>query len=296
MGETAKGFVSGDGDLKMPAGIPWCDSGTTGMRFSAMKSYTPGEVIKYITPLIKGYPPYQKDIWDCEDHAFLAAADLRCNFPGLPVAIAVGTATDKKSSAGIKGQMHAVNYIWFESKAGADWVPMILDPADEKWIDEFDTKTIIPLPISGLKNHKELRPFELFDFRANAAFQLDERVHSFELITDGTVKKTLENKDFQQCTGPKDSKYKAFVNKDTWSTNDTVFYAFAQIRKKHMGAPVGVAFGELAPKNGPKEQYATLVLWSSQDQFIYWDVNLKRDISSDLKKIGAKFEPRLVIV
>jgi len=295
MGDTAKGLVQGTGDLTMPSGLPWCSSGTTGMRFPAMKSYTPAEVFGYIDEQIKSYPAYKPEIWDCEDHAFLAAADLRCNFPGIPVAIAIGIATHSSHSS-IKGFMHAVNYIWFEENAGKDWVPVILDPAGREWVKGFDPKAVICLPISGKKDHTELTPFEKFTFQEKAAFQLDVREHGFDLITNGTIGKTLKNKEYTRCSGPKDQKYKQFVNKLTWSTNDTVFYAFAQIRRKHMGAAVGVAFGELAVKNGPKESYAALVLWSSSDQFTYWDVNLGVEISSSLQKIGAKFEPRIVIV
>lgn len=295
MGKTAKGLVQRDGDLKMPSGLPWCDSGTTGMRFLAMKSYPPQEVFPYINNQIVDYPAYQDEIWDCEDHAFLAAAQLRCNFPGIPVAIAIGNATHS-SHESIKGFMHAVNYIWFQERAGDNWKPVILDPAGREWVDGFDPKVIIPMPISGKKDHNELSPFEQFTFQEKAAFQLDVRAHKFDLIADGTVGKALKDKAYKRCTGPKLPKYTQFVNKLTWSPNDTVFFAFAQIRRIFMGAPVGVAFGDLVVKNKPKESYAALVLWSSADQFTYWDVNMGVDISSSLQMIGAKFEPRVVIV
>ncbi|MGV8175944.1 MAG: hypothetical protein ACP5OU_09610 [Methanothrix sp.] len=320
MGETGKGQVSAElngitakglvpegttGDLTMPDGIPWCDSGTTGMRFPAMHSYTPEKVMKYITKKIADYPPYKEEIWDCEDHAFLAAADIRCNFPGAPVGIAIGKATHS-SHATIRNQMHAVNYLWFQSggegegKAGENWEHRIFDPAGREWVDDFDAKVIIPLPISGLKDHKELKPFadsNKYPFRIKAAFQLDKRAHQF-VLPNGDVMKTLTSGDFEKlrCPGSAFPEYNTFFEKKGyWSLHDTVFYVFAQIRRKHMGATVGVAFGEIVFKDGTRQEQSALVLWSSPNQFILWDIDTKSDMS-DLKKFGARFEPRIVIV
>ena len=86
------------------------------------------------------------------------------------------------------------------------------------------------MPISGKKDHNELSPFEQFTFQEKAAFQLDVRAHKFDLIADGTVGKALKDKAYKRCTGPKLPKYTQFVNKLTWSPNDTVFFSFAQFR------------------------------------------------------------------
>lgn len=295
MGDTAKGLVpeNGNGELKMPSGVRWCNSGTTGMRFPAMLSYDPDEVMKYLINVSVNYPKYQPNIWDCEDHAFLAAADVRCHYPGQPIGIAIGIATE--GDVTIKGFMHAVNYLWFEHKVGGQtkWMPQIYDPTMKRFVGSFDTKVIIPLPIAGLTDHQELPPFEKFSFQKMAAFQLDDRDHKFELI-DTAVMNTLTNKLVKECPEPADKELKdLFMQAKYWSFNDRVFYWFAQIRKMHMGAPVGVAFGQATTPDKPQGfEYAGLVLWRSADQFIYWNIQKAKDF----KELNITFKPRIVIV
>jgi len=285
MAGTAKTYVPEKKDLNMPAGINWVSKGTTGLRFAAVKSHPPDEVFAWIMPKIKSYPTYKPEIWDCEDHAILAAADIRTNFPGQPVGIAIGKATE----GSIAGQDHAVNYIWYESEGGKRWDYKILDPAAEKWAGSFNPEVIIPLPVSGRKDNKELPPFDnptAFPFREKAAFQLDLRADKF-VPPGGDVEKTISNKDFPQRPWPTNPNYKDDATKsEFWTTYDDVFYVFAQIRKKHMGAAVGVAFGDLTKQ---KKDYAALVLWRSNTEFVYWSPQLGREIPK------ADFDPRIVI-
>jgi hypothetical protein len=288
---TARGTVSSNGRLDMP--VDRQASGTTGMRYSAMKSHNPADVMKCITELSVNYPPYQIDFYDCEDYSFLAAADIRCRFPGQPVAIAIGKATHP---TGLAGQMHAVTYLWFEDKTGGQtkWIPLIFDPTIKSRVDGFDPKVIIPLPVSVLNDHKELPPFDdesTFPFLDEAAFELDYN-HKFELIPD--VMKTLKNKLVKECPKPTNLEWQdLFMNPKYWSFSDRVFYWFAHIRAMHQGAPVGVAFGEATTKKKSQNfEYAALVLWKSANEFIYWDIQTAKNLT----ELDAKFEPRVVIV
>jgi len=51
--------------------------------------------------------------------------------------------------------MHAVNYIWFQERAGDNWKPVIFDPAGREWVDGFDPKVIIVFNITYLTYHTE---------------------------------------------------------------------------------------------------------------------------------------------
>lgn len=279
----------------------WVSKGTTGMLYSDAYPYPPNDVLSFIIRQASSYPPYQKDIWDCEDHAFLAAADIRCRFPGQPVGVAVGKANWPPE---LKGKMHAVDIIWFMNQENGQLKCDKFEFFDAtlpipSFIPKeygFNIEAVIPLPVSGLQNHKDCPPVAGLPFCSKAAFQLDQRSYKFELMVD--VQKTLDKQTIR-CATPQKKEYESdkiwdslFKRKVLWSIRDYPFYAFAQIRKEHMGAPVGIAFGPATAANGQTEDYAALVLWENANKYKYWDYLRKKE----LKDFGLTFNPRIVIV
>lgn len=297
---STRGFRPECGGLSMP--VPCVNSGTTGMLYSEVHDYPADHVLKFIKNQAIKYPPYQKEIWDCEDHAFLVAADIRCRFPGQPVGVAIGIAAEPEK---IKGAMHAVNYIWFMERDNrthelkcADFAIFDASLPNPRFVKGFKPEVIIPFPVSGLKKEKDCPPGSGLVFRSKASFQLDRKLPNFNLMPD--VQKTLNEK---SVTCPKPAKIEfesdnhwptLHKTRELWSYRDDMFYAFAQIRKKHMGAPVGVAFGSatFGPSKNTIEDYAALVLWESANKFKYWDYKEK----AEPKDFGFTFDPRIVIV
>jgi hypothetical protein len=277
----------------MPSGVHLRNKGTTGMRFSALKSHDPNAVMNFIADKAKTYGKYENFRWDCEDYAFLAASDVRCRFLGLPVAIAIGKGMEGGPT--IEGFNHAINILWFESQVGDQkkWEPRYFDATIGSEVKKFDTQVIIALPVSGLTDHQDLPPFDKLSFLKDAAFALDGRNYDFNLVNTD-VMDTLKNKRVEECPKPTNKEeLDLFNNAKYWSTSDRVFYWFAHIRRMHKGAPVGVAFGLAThPKRPNSFDYAALVVWSSPDNFTYWDVNEAKDIT----QLEVKFEPRIVIV
>jgi hypothetical protein len=293
MGENHKGLAKIEGVLKMPPSVRLQNKGTTGMRFPAMKSHSPEIVMQFIEDKARTYGKYQDKIWDCEDYSFLAASDIRCRFLGQPVAIALGIG--KEGGPNIIGLPHAINVLWFESDVGGGqkkWIHRYYDATIHKEVKNFETHVIIPLPVSGLTDHKELPPFENFRFLDSAAFVLDGKAYNFDLIN--SVIDTLEKKGINDCPRPGDIEGGAlFDNPLYYSYNDRVFWWFSHIRQMHKGAPVGVAFGKATNPNVPQSfDYASLVLWRSPSDFVYWDIIGAKDAT----QMDIKFIPRIVIV
>jgi hypothetical protein len=278
------------GSLAMPIDFAARETtGTIGMHFNANFIYSITNILYYIKEKSKNYPKYQSNIWDCEDFAFLAAADIRCRFPGQPTAIALGTAIDRESGNSVD---YAVNVIWFNRKEGGQTKceTRFIDLTEKIFMYTFDTRILIPLPISGLSDHKELPPFENLGLIESAAFQLDRREYKFNLINT-EVMNTLKDAP-AKCPEQSEIGWSDF-NRRFWTISDRVFYAFAHIRKKHQGAPVGVAFG-IAALQGMAQgfDYAALIIWNNPYNYFYWDVNEARN----LEELDIKFKPRIVIV
>jgi len=300
--KPGKGVISAAGEAvasKLAMPLPLVPNGTTGMLYSAMHSHNPNDVMDFIIKEAANYPKYKATIWDCEDHAFLAAADIRCRFPGQPIAIAIGTATEPKALIGVS---HAVNYLWFERKEGdkSIWDTVkILDTTLPRpgFVGSFNPTLVIPIPVSGTSNHKDLPPFERFAFQPTAAFRLDAS-YNFTLI-ESKVIPALEQKpkpDYLRCLKPPQNVYRSDASWDDLRKNselrtyrDVVFHAFAHIRKEFMGAPVGIAFGTETETN---KDSAMLILWSNQNKFDYWDYQEGKYLA----ETGVKFKPRIAIV
>ncbi len=226
--------------LKIPQDVCLQGRGTTGMQYLKTKNYDPGLVIKFLkdqeTSKIGKYIP---NAWDCEDVSFLVASDVRFEFPGQPVGVALGVA--KNGGSSLENHSHAVNVFWFEEDIGdvdskREWNAIYFDATIGDVVSRFETHILIPIPISGFKDHKELIPLENLKFLDKAAFALD-RAYDFELIEE------VENSLVEWKHNDPQKKHK--VEPVFYTYNDRVFYWFAHIRQLHKGAPVGVVFGKV---------------------------------------------------
>lgn len=289
-GSTTHGI--GGKNLSMPVNyIGEKEEISTGMRFFGVKSHSRKAIKDYILGRVKDYDPYEKEKWDCEDHCFLAASEIRCKFLGQPVAVALGTG---KVGAGIAGEAHALLVLWFSNQG--KWESEFFDPTYEDFVADFDTKVIIPLPISGFTDKNQDLPFKKnIPLVTTGAWALDYRSYDYALI-NGAVMATLTSGGIKECKETRSEEEKALLLdplKRYWNYNDRTFWHFAHLRQKHKGAPIGFAVGTATTPKFPKPyDTSALVLWKQPDDYIYWDVDTRRTLSS----MNVKFNPRVVMV
>jgi len=288
--------------LNMPVNyIQKGEEGSTGMRFLGVERHGKKAVGDFIIERTKHYPQYQPRLWDCEDHCFLAAAEISCQFIGQPVAIALGKGLEGQ---GIEGFDHAVLILWFQTQEnGAGRIDSYyFDATLGRFVDDFDTKLIVPMPFSGFapdpdssRNLPFKKPLKLIP---KGALALDGKDYDFDLI-DGpapggqkTVIETLTSKGVAECPIPED-RFKKALWDIYWKVPERVFWYFAHLRAIHMGAPVGFAIGTATTPERPNSyNKAVLALWKKPGEITYWDVASRKP----LNKSVVAFKERLVIV
>jgi hypothetical protein len=275
--------------LHLPKSVHLRNQGTTGAQFQNMPG--PGEehvrriIIENSLRMIPGtnipyYGTYQPEIWDCEDHCFLAAADVRRAQNRQPIGIAIGT---------LGNEDHAVNCIWHQGNDNK-WRYWFYDPTKDSnnrrdINQEFKTKVIIPLPVGSSRNRDDYHPVPpyenkiAFPFLEDAAFLLDKKdSYNFGLIPAAKAKLT----EWFQTNYPGPGGH---IDPNYYQINDNAFYWFAHIHKEFLGAPIGVAFGE---RDGDKA-YGALILWETKEEYTYWDIDNAEEFGDDV------FKPRVVI-
>ncbi|MCX6719265.1 MAG: hypothetical protein NTZ38_02730 [Candidatus Taylorbacteria bacterium] len=283
-----------DKPLKTPDDVHDVAKGNTGNAIAGMRSHSPDAVMTYIGERARTYPKYQASKWDCEDFAFLAASEVRCRYPGQPVGIAIGIG---REGEGIAGKDHAINVLWFESDEGGQkkWAPKYFDATLKREVT-FDAEVIIALPVLGSTNpalYTRLPTFDNnnFPFLPIAAFVLDD---SYDFNSMNAVVDTLGKSDgLELCHGPTGVEERELFRIPYWTPSDETFWWFSHVRKMHMGAPVGVAFGTATHPQVPNGfEYSSLVLWSQENSFRYWDVGAAKYAD----QLDYTFKPRVVIV
>jgi hypothetical protein len=317
MGETSTG-ITGQIELTTPPEAPLTqDIGTTGTPASKMrsiegvmklfpkwKSYPPGDVMNFIDNQASTYGKYISEIFDCENFAYLAAADVRRKFPGIRIAVLLGYG--KYGGPNIVDKEHAVNVLWIEEDAGDGkkvWVPRFYDATLHEEITNkadppFKTEVVISIPILGSSDkndYSELAPFENFNFLKTATFALDRTTYDFDSIAD--IKNKLTN---WISTGYGQSGL-GEIETALYTPNDMVFLYYAHIIEWYAhhrtpqpptkAAPVGVAFGKIG-----NDDYAALLLWKSEKEYELWDIYAGAEINQTLKSSGLKFKARVVLV
>jgi hypothetical protein len=320
LGDSKTGLTE-EVELDIPEGASLTTTtGTTGSQLPQMKkiggvmklapqwkSWSPGDVMQFIETQSKTYGGYIPEIWDCEDHAYLAAADVRRRFEGQPVGILLGKG--KFGGVNIVNKYHAINILWFEKDAGDGkkvWYPRFFDPTlkppreitKELADPPFDTQIVISVPIGGSPNkndYKDFAPYGPSDFIKTGTFALDRTDYDYSAIDD--AKKTLaewNTKGYGQSNE---------IDSALFTPTDQAFYYFAHIRRWYVtdhkphpptkALPVGFVVGKIESSGN---DYAALILWKSKTEFIYWDVYGGEAIDSKLKCGPYKLKPRVVMV
>lgn len=314
LGESNSAIATEIG-LDVPSNLPLKNRGTTGLQLPTMKeingdlilypkleSHSPGDVMQYIAEQANTYGEYIPSVWDCEDYAYIAAADVRRRFPGQPVGVLLGIG--KYGGKNIVNKGHAINILWFEEDIGSgkkNWYPRYYDATIKEEITkdkadpEFETYVVIPFPVGCSDNRIEYRdfsPFTSFQFIDKATLALDRAAYDFGAL--GDIKKMLN--EWKLIGYGKGGQ----VESGLYTPNDIVFYWFAHIRRWYAHIrkplpdkvpPVGVAFGKLAGG----QDFRSLILWSSKTEYTYFHPTLG-EVDKPLKSGPNKFNPRLVIV
>jgi len=275
------------GDLDVP--VPTQTKGITGIRSEIMLPiHMPGNVVATIINNSYGYGDYIDKAWDCEDYAFLAAADVRLAHQGQPVGIALGTGP-AEGGPGIAGNPHAVNVLWFRRIIGGkeEWYPRYFD-ATNKGMEykNFDADVILPIPWGDSFNAQKFPIFENYEPLQKAAFVLDGRDYDFNLTR-------VAEKMLVAWKRPNDPQKGIKVDQAVYTFSDRVFWWFAHIRKEvisdaQKGLPVGIAFGKIL-----KDNATFLILWDDPNTYKYWDIVSGKDVT---KIFNKRFIPYLVIV
>jgi len=318
LGDSKTGLTE-EVELTIPPGASLTTrTGTTGLQLPKIKkvgdvkkltpqwkSYSPGEVMQFIETQSKTYGGYIPEIWDCEDHAYLAAADVRRRFAGQPVGILIGKG--KYGGKNIVDKEHAINILWFEKDVGdgkKEWYPRFFDPTLKPPLEitkdmadpQFDTQVVIPVPPGGSSNkndYKDLPPYHDFRFIETGTFALDRIGYDYSAIDD--AKKTLAKWNLER-------KGQSDIDSTLFTQADQAFYYFAHIRRWYVtdhkpaptkALPVGFVVGTIASSGN---DYAALILWKSKTDYIYWDIYGGDVVDSRLKSGPSKLKPRVVIV
>ena len=131
------------------------------------------------------------------------------------------------------------------SEGGKEWDYKILDPAAEKWAGSFDPEVIIPLPVSdGKIIRNSLRSIIQPSSHSGENFRFNWILGQINLCHQvGMWRKQLVTTILYALGRPIQIGRKNATKSEFWTTCDDVFYVFSQIRKKFMGAAVGVALG-----------------------------------------------------
>jgi hypothetical protein len=281
--------------LKMPDSTHFIDRGHTGNAIAGRRNHPPDKVMNFCVERSRNYPQYVESKWDCEDFAFLAASEVRCAFTGQPVGILVGKGTDGNEK--IVGKEHAINVLWFQKEGGQNvWYPRYFDATQKREVTGINTELVIALPILASGDaalYTRLNPFDnnKYPFEPIAAFELDD---TYDFTQMSAVEGTLARADsFELCPEPPSKEERDLFRDPYWTPGDDTFWWFSHIRKMHMGAPVGVAFGRAVTKKSPNGfGYSALVLWGEDNKIRYWDTGAWRYAD----EMGYTFNPRVVIV
>jgi hypothetical protein len=276
-------------DLLMPDLEPLM-TGTIGMGESGIENYSridiPERGIKGVMnhmlelgQIYPGYGGHTEGVWDCEDRAFLVAANVRCKYPGCPIGVTTGVAGE----GSFVGERHAVVIFWYRD--GSGYKSIYFDPIlPDTEIKNFQPELIIPFPLyipNSTDTRKELTPFDderKFPYRTSGLLLFD-KTHDIVNIED--VKSYIRS-ELNKCPEPQRlSERKIFRRK--WTQLDRVLWAFSHARLEFKGAPIGLAIGTKEGNN-----YSVLMLWPDKEHYIFWDIDSNQEISD--------FAPRFALV
>ena len=165
--------------LDVPSSPPLKGKGTTGLMLPELKkskdgrmilypklksTWSPEFVMQYIANQANGYGEYIESVWDCEDYAFLAAADVRRRFPGQAIGILLGIG--RYGGENINGKGHAINILWFSEREDdqMSWFPdtMMLLPSRKSLLSNSIHFYLLQFPLDALMTKKNIEISNLY--------------------------------------------------------------------------------------------------------------------------------------
>lgn len=274
----AKIFTKEDLDIEFPLTNPPVPKGCNSLADEdAFINYErKSKIIDYLKEI--DYGDYEAEIYDCEDRAFWGIAHVRHMYPGFPIGMAQG----KAQPPYYNNEDHALIILWyrigriskytyFDQESLEEIAPSDgIFGKDQEFLDIVigfpDDKTgkgFKPLPFPSLTQIKGRKSIGL-DF-----------VHEFypkEDLIDYLVNQTYE----KHCLGiAPDGKLMSHGTMDPlnfdvyWKSNpdDKALWAYAHLKRKFLGAPVGLALGN---KNS-----TIFIIYkdNGKQQTVYWDFN-----------------------
>jgi hypothetical protein len=270
--------------------------GNTGLDIDSSLPWNEGDVIAYLKRL--DYGAYIPTIWDCEDRAFWGVAHVRHRFSGCPIGIASG-----KAKIGGEEVQHAVIILWCPDEHGKISESsryIYFDPDKNSEIDKtsFTPELIVPFSVNKTKLKQKIPPlndagFEkpldgvyfIWDYHHDWSFNINEvtqYVIGQEKLKFSEKYKSGCEEFAAGCQGHQEDVHKVMdknAAKMFWSKEDRAFWAFAHVRRKFKGFPVGMALSN---------DDAVLILWEKpSSKWVYLHLN---------DGIIANFSPRLVWV
>jgi len=306
MGPRKTGLASRIG-LDVPSSPPLKGKGTTGLMLPELKKVkddrmilyptfksteSPQRVMDYIANQAAGYGNYIESVWDCEDFAYLAAADVRRRFPGQPIGVLLGTGKGYNND-NIDGKGHAINILWFPERKDnqLSWFPRYFDATTKTEVNTADNPQtvdpllVIPHPIGCSNDEKKYKDFPpiLKPVITKGTIALDRAPYDFGAISD--IKQKLHKWiDIEYGVG-KDNENEALkeLPDGTYTPSDLTFYWFAHIRNwyaherdprpNNTVPPVGAAFGQFNNKD-----LDVLILWKSPTEYTYFHTLIGEDV------------------
>jgi hypothetical protein len=236
---------------------------------------------------------HEPGIWECFDRAFWGISVVRCKCPGAPVGIAYGNALEGPVSA-LPDPRHAVIYYWHwmnNTYTLAKFDPQIGN------VDNFDLKAFVGFPICrpnyniGGKSIGKCELLPPFDSTIGEGqiliYNNFEDDPGYDVTKFGKIMSDLGAGSYSLCARPATSKEGDIYTKKRFR-EDRAFWVFNQLRSKYNRAAVGFAWGtKTREPDALSKDTAVVVVWSSPEDYIYWDIVGKGKINKEDFK--AKF-------
>ncbi|MDD4651362.1 MAG: hypothetical protein PHQ34_03940 [Methanothrix sp.] len=268
--------------------------GNTGLDINLSMPWNEDDIIAYLK--IVDYGQYIPTIWDCEDRSFWGVAHVRHRFSGCPIGVASG-----KAKRNGKEVQHAVIILWCPDEHGkisessryiyfdpdtkgviseASFTPELIVPFS---VDKTRSKQTIP-PLNGAGFEKPLNNvYFIFDYHHEWSFDINkiiqyvieqEHLKFSEKYRSGCEELAVGGQGTQEVHKVIDK----IAASSLWSKEDRALWAFAHVRRKFKGFPIGMALSN---------DDAVLILWENPNKAVYLHPK---------DGIIANFNPRLVWV
>jgi len=269
--------------------------GNTGIDIDSSLPWNEDDIIAYLKKI--NYGEYISTIWDCEDRAFWGVAHVRRRFSGCPIGIASG-----KAKIGGAEVQHAVIILWCPDEHGKISESsryIYFDPDKNSPIDEasFTPELIVPFSVDKTRSKQKIPPLNGAGFEKplEGVYFIWDYHHDWSIDINKVKQYVIEQENLkfsekyksgceELAAGGQGSQEEVHKVMDKiaasslWSKEDRALWAFAHVRRKFKGFPIGMALSN---------DDAVLILWENPSKSVY--LHLKDGIITN-------FSPRLVWV